>query len=615
MVRQRSQQSPTAKISPVLSSSPQPTFPASEPRSTEAPKNPDFQGLSSELSMPIQAKLTVGEPNDKYEQEADRVAAQVVQQIHAPAINQSKDDSVQRKEESPDITPLKLASLQRKNTTESSTTSSGFESAINQSRGTGQSLPNSLRPKLENAFGSNLGNVRIHNNASADRLSRSVQAKAFTTGNDIFFKKGEYKPQTTSGQQLLAHELTHTIQQNAQNINRSMIQRAIGIELECTNLEINDEPSDAEKGDVLDSDVSDKWTMTYEETSEGSPVVEFVGYPAAETKTEFKTSIGKMKDIAQTLDDGVERTYTGTKGDYKVQKAGTIEGAVQATIGVPLADLPKVFTEFEVEDSSSPFMTAYKRFKDLTATKTQTTTYQTKEKKKFGPFPYTKRTTHTQLTDISDQAPDGTMVRSLPAETQGLILLLMEYVNRGYVPTSWRGQARIPFAKGLYPLMARTDFKSIFKSLPTTEQNRISAVDLSSGEREMKEDWWKWIIKKAIGNDSLSDSFLEDDLFFNQILENIDNRNENSSGPTRSEFLKKLPTTDSLKDEGYLGFGKLRNKADISDSGTFGIIFELRKPYGSSVAYSKWGTVADEMWQKYENVVGSTPYKVGGRIT
>lgn len=227
MVRQRSQQSPTTKTSQAISPSPQQTFQASEPRSTAAPKNPDFQGLSSELSMPIQAKLTVGEPNDKYEQEADRVAAQVVQQIHAQVINQSVDDSIQRKTESPNITPLKISSLQRKNTTEENAVSSGLESSINQARGTGKPLPHSLRPKMENAFGSDLSNVRIHNGARADKLSRSIQANAFTTGQDIFFRGGAYKPESYGGQQLIAHELTHVAQQQT---GTQLVQRDDAVE-------------------------------------------------------------------------------------------------------------------------------------------------------------------------------------------------------------------------------------------------------------------------------------------------------------------------------------------------------------------------------------------------
>ncbi|NJN72711.1 MAG: DUF4157 domain-containing protein [Limnothrix sp. RL_2_0] len=230
MVRQHNQKSPAAKTFQAFSPSPQPAFQPSEPLTTEAPKNPNFRGLSSEFSMPIQAKLTVGEPNDTYEQEADKIAAQVVQKIHTPTINQSEDNSTQYKNTSPDITPLKISSLQRETTTDGNAVSSGLESSINRARGTGKPLPNSLRPKMENAFGSDLGSVRVHDNAGADQLSQSIQAKAFTAGKDIFFKKGEYKPQTTSGQKLLAHELTHTIQQNntpKSAVKRSIIQRTV----------------------------------------------------------------------------------------------------------------------------------------------------------------------------------------------------------------------------------------------------------------------------------------------------------------------------------------------------------------------------------------------------
>ena len=68
---------------------------------------------------------------------------------------------------------------------------------------------------MEGAFGADFGGVRVHADSSADGLSRSMQAKAFTVGSDIFFARGQYQPSSTSGQRLLAHELTHTVQQGA----------------------------------------------------------------------------------------------------------------------------------------------------------------------------------------------------------------------------------------------------------------------------------------------------------------------------------------------------------------------------------------------------------------
>jgi hypothetical protein len=87
------------------------------------------------------------------------------------------------------------------------------ESAINQARGGGQPLPENNRTQMEQSLGTDLSAVRVHTDSRADSLNQALQAKAFTTGQDIFFRQGAYTPETTGGQQLLAHELTHVIQQ------------------------------------------------------------------------------------------------------------------------------------------------------------------------------------------------------------------------------------------------------------------------------------------------------------------------------------------------------------------------------------------------------------------
>jgi len=89
------------------------------------------------------------------------------------------------------------------------------ESAIEGARGGGQSLDQGLRHQMESAFGADFSGVRIHTGGEAHSLNRAVNAIAFTTGRDIFFREGAYDPESRDGQELLAHELTHVIQQNA----------------------------------------------------------------------------------------------------------------------------------------------------------------------------------------------------------------------------------------------------------------------------------------------------------------------------------------------------------------------------------------------------------------
>ncbi len=77
----------------------------------------------------------------------------------------------------------------------------------------GQPLQDNARAFLEPRMSHSFENVRIHADSQADNLAQQVNANAFTTGNDIFFRQGAYQPDSSAGMQLLAHELTHTVQQ------------------------------------------------------------------------------------------------------------------------------------------------------------------------------------------------------------------------------------------------------------------------------------------------------------------------------------------------------------------------------------------------------------------
>ena len=79
--------------------------------------------------------------------------------------------------------------------------------------GGGVPLPRAVRSRIEPAFGTHFGAVRLHTGARAADLSDRIQAKAFTTGNDIFFRDGLPDTAASDDQRLLAHELTHALQQ------------------------------------------------------------------------------------------------------------------------------------------------------------------------------------------------------------------------------------------------------------------------------------------------------------------------------------------------------------------------------------------------------------------
>lgn len=97
---------------------------------------------------------------------------------------------------------------------------SGLSDEIQHARTGGAPLDGNAGSQIASALGANFSGVTVHTDARADALNRAVSAKAFTTGSDIFFSKGAYAPSTHSGKQLLAHELTHVIQQNPARVNR-----------------------------------------------------------------------------------------------------------------------------------------------------------------------------------------------------------------------------------------------------------------------------------------------------------------------------------------------------------------------------------------------------------
>lgn len=85
--------------------------------------------------------------------------------------------------------------------------------AIARRRGGGAPLDSGLAASFEQSLGQSLDDVRVHTDGEADSLARSVSARAFTTGADIYFARGEFQPSSGPGRQLIAHEMAHVVQQ------------------------------------------------------------------------------------------------------------------------------------------------------------------------------------------------------------------------------------------------------------------------------------------------------------------------------------------------------------------------------------------------------------------
>ncbi len=116
--------------------------------------------------------------------------------------------------------------VQLKTNNESSGVSlSTVENSLNSSKGGGAPMSQNTQSQMESGFGADFSGVRIHTNNSAEEMSQNLNAQAFTHGNDIYFNSGKYNPDTSQGKHLLAHELTHTIQQGSSKVQTSRIQK------------------------------------------------------------------------------------------------------------------------------------------------------------------------------------------------------------------------------------------------------------------------------------------------------------------------------------------------------------------------------------------------------
>ncbi|MFC1944173.1 DUF4157 domain-containing protein [Chloroflexota bacterium] len=99
-----------------------------------------------------------------------------------------------------------------------------LEERIKKARGGGEELPNTIRASFEPHFGRDFSQVSVHSDLEANDLSQNLGARAFTTGSDIFFRSGDYSPDTEDGRKLIGHELTHVVQQGGASLSRKDIE-------------------------------------------------------------------------------------------------------------------------------------------------------------------------------------------------------------------------------------------------------------------------------------------------------------------------------------------------------------------------------------------------------
>ena len=162
--------------------------------------------LQSDGAKPgmIQAKLTVSQPGDKDEQEADRIANQVMRIPDRAGADEAQS-----------ATTVQTQFVQPKGSTEqvAPLAHGAYASKSDFNRNGGEPLPEDARAFMELRFKRDFSQVRIHSGPRANTFARVLGARAFTQGSDIVFGAGEFQPTSTTGQRLLAHELAHVGQQ------------------------------------------------------------------------------------------------------------------------------------------------------------------------------------------------------------------------------------------------------------------------------------------------------------------------------------------------------------------------------------------------------------------
>jgi hypothetical protein len=161
-------------------------------------------------ALQLQRKLDIGPTEDGHEQQAEAVADQIIKMPATPAVQrkcagENKHGVIQR---------MGLSSfIQRKESGSGTVAGAAVSQQINSSRGQGNTMDTLTASFMESRFGTDFSGIKIHTDHTAIRMSRELNAHAFTVGNDIYFNEGKYNPSSTEGKHLLAHELTHTVQQ------------------------------------------------------------------------------------------------------------------------------------------------------------------------------------------------------------------------------------------------------------------------------------------------------------------------------------------------------------------------------------------------------------------
>ena len=293
----------------------------------------------------LQTKLKISHQSDPYEQEADRVAEQVVANnssfllsrlnrenygVNDVEINRKCSACSMKQQNEDEEKDLKISrkSIDKIGNTELSPNRLSLINSVLSD--TGKPLNPSIRQFMEPRFGYDFGNVRIHaNDYATSRSAKSLNALAYTIGKDIFFGDKEYQPSSLEGKRLLAHELVHTIQQS----NGEAVQRTIGDGHDLQSLWFSGDP-------ILEACYDGQYRMMRGETGQTVRKIQtaliFLGF-----------DLGKKKD------DGIFGQFTG-QAVSKFKRSHHIEPSDPVVGPRTMKELDDIFKDIPRPSSLSP---------------------------------------------------------------------------------------------------------------------------------------------------------------------------------------------------------------------------------------------------------------------
>lgn len=260
-----------------------------EEKSTAETITPVVQ-LKTEKVETFQNEAERIEPETSKSSKNELSTTPLIQQKEAEEdVQTQEEDKVQTKEVEKELQMSLVAD-------EKPRSNSNLESNLNNSKGNGSSLSEPVKNEMESGFGADFSTIKVHNDSNAVQMNKELGSQAFASGNDIYFNENKYNPNSQDGKHLLAHELTHTIQQGA---SKPAIQKADEspkqVEKDTTEIPENQNPSTEEEGTKKRDDAKSTMDQELSEVStepnvavdrkEGEPtVLKPKEFPAEETQ-------------------------------------------------------------------------------------------------------------------------------------------------------------------------------------------------------------------------------------------------------------------------------------------------------------------------------------------